>query len=80
MYLSTHLVVYSNKSAHFLLLLQMPKPFSGVVDPVRAVFQTISEYVVLDQFYNPNLGIFVYVENQLFALENSDCEIIRSYY
>ena len=80
MYLSTDLVVYSHKSAHFLLLLQMPKPFSRVVDPVRAVFQTISEYVVLDQFYNPNLGIFVDVENQLFALENSDCEIIRSYY
>ncbi len=79
MYLSTDLVVYSNKSAHLLLLLQMPKPFSRIVDPIGAIFQTIPEYVVFNKFYDSDLCIFIDVENQLFTFEDSDCEIIRSY-
>jgi hypothetical protein len=53
----------------------------SILKPNRQMYlSTNLEYVVLDQFYYPNLGIFVDVENQLFALENSDSKIIRSYY
>lgn len=54
----------------------MPETLAGVINAVGAVFQAVTEYVVLDLFNTSNLSFLIYIEHKLLALKNAYREII----